>query len=124
MPARGASISTCATAWPASSLTVPAATCRDPSAGYERSGTSYSALADQLGSAHSYVSSAGVQSAITRWDPFGSARPGSSTATGIGYAGEWRGSPVPDEAVVQEIIRSEDGRTEAVTTSPIDFPSV
>jgi RHS repeat-associated protein len=62
----------------------------DPSAGYEQSGTWYSALADQLGSPHSYVSSTGVQSAIARWDPFGAPRPGSSTSTGIGYAGEWR----------------------------------
>jgi YD repeat-containing protein len=51
----------------------------DPSAGYEQSGTWYSALTDQLGSPHSYVSSTGVQSGITRWDPFGAPRPGSST---------------------------------------------
>jgi RHS repeat-associated protein len=39
---------------------------------------------------NSVVSDAGSQGSITRWDPFGSVRPGSSVATGIGYAGEWR----------------------------------
>jgi RHS repeat-associated protein len=62
----------------------------DPSAGYEQAGTWYSALTDQLGSPHSTVSQSGVQSAITRWDPFGAVRPGSSVTGGIGFAGEWR----------------------------------
>ena len=62
----------------------------DPSAGYEQAGTWYSALADQAGSPHSLVSEAGVQGTITRWDPYGAARPGSSVTSGIGYAGEWR----------------------------------
>jgi RHS repeat-associated protein len=61
----------------------------DPSAGYDLAGTWYSALADQAGSAHSTVSSAGTQSSITRYDPFGAARPGSTIPAGIGYAGEW-----------------------------------
>lgn len=56
----------------------------DPSAGYDLGGTWHSALADQLGSAHSFVSETGTQSAITRYDPFGAARPGSTTASGIG----------------------------------------
>jgi RHS repeat-associated protein len=62
----------------------------DPAAGYETGGTWYSALTDQLGSPHSTVSQGGVQSAISRWDPFGSARPGSTATSGIGYADEWR----------------------------------
>ncbi len=58
-------------------------------AGYDLAGTWYSALADQAGSAHSTVSQAGTQSSITRYDPFGAARPGSTIPAGIGYAGEW-----------------------------------
>ena len=61
----------------------------DPSAGYEQAGVWYTALADQTGSPQSYVSQSGVQSSITRWDPFGAVRPGSTFAAGIGYAGEW-----------------------------------
>ena len=61
----------------------------DPAAGYAESGTWYSALADQAGSPHSTVSEAGTQSGITRYDPFGAARPGSTVPAGIGYAGEW-----------------------------------
>ncbi len=36
------------------------------------------------------MSDTGTTSAITHYDPYGLARPGSSLATGIGYAGEWR----------------------------------
>lgn len=32
----------------------------------------------------------GTQSAVTRYDPFGAARPGSTIPTGIGYGGERR----------------------------------
>jgi RHS repeat-associated protein len=62
----------------------------DPGAGYEQSGTWWSGLTDQVGSAHSYVSQAGIQSAVTRYDPFGGARPGSSVGSGLGFAAEWR----------------------------------
>ncbi len=62
----------------------------DPAAGYEQAGAWSSALADQLGSAHSFVSDSGVQGAISRWDPYGGPRPGSTATAGIGYGGEWR----------------------------------
>lgn len=62
----------------------------DPGAGYDQGGTWWSALTDGVGSAHSYVSQTGTQSTITRYDPFGAARPGSTVGTGVGFAGEWR----------------------------------
>jgi RHS repeat-associated protein len=61
----------------------------DPSAGYEQAGIWSSALTDQLGSPNRYISQTGVQSAITRFDPYGAARPGSTISPGIGYGGEW-----------------------------------
>ncbi len=38
---------------------------------------------------HSFVSQTGVQSPISRWDPYRNARPGSTISSGIGWTGEW-----------------------------------
>jgi RHS repeat-associated protein len=61
-----------------------------PSAGYELGGTWYSSLTDQLGSPVLAVSETGSTGSPVHYDPYGTARPGSSGSAGIGFAGEWR----------------------------------
>ena len=48
------------------------------------------ALLDLIGSPILTVSQAGAVSAAVHYDPYGTPRPGSSAAVGIGYAGEYR----------------------------------
>jgi RHS repeat-associated protein len=60
-----------------------------PAAGYEQAGTWYSGLTDAHGSLLGTVSQAGTLSTLAHYDPYGSARPGSSVANGIGFTGEW-----------------------------------
>jgi RHS repeat-associated protein len=62
----------------------------DPGAGYESGGTWRNAIRDLVGSAVEYVDTAGVVTGLIHYDPFGTPRPGSTAATGIGYAGEYR----------------------------------
>jgi hypothetical protein len=61
-----------------------------PGAGYDESGTWWNALTNAQGSIHQFVSQAGAGSAIYRYDPFGSMRPGSASLDRFGFTGEWR----------------------------------
>jgi RHS repeat-associated protein len=60
-----------------------------PNLGYAQSGSWLSSLTDAQGSVLQTIDAQGVTSPLTRYDPYGNPRPGSSVASGIGYGGEW-----------------------------------
>ena len=60
-----------------------------PEAGYSENGVWWNSLTTAQGSVLQRVSESGTTSATYRYDPYGGARPGSTRAPLIGYAGEW-----------------------------------
>lgn len=60
-----------------------------PSLGYAQGGDWLSSLSDAQGTVLQTIDSAGVTSALVRFDPFGEIRAGSTLEPGVGYTGEW-----------------------------------
>jgi RHS repeat-associated protein len=60
-----------------------------PSLGYLDGADWFGALADTQGSILRHIDDTGSMTALTRYDPYGGARGGTSLPEGFGYTGEW-----------------------------------